>query len=91
MILVIAATHQGFLNFCKQYGLVPEGPGRTAIYIHEIHQLYGYHSRIVLMAPDWWLGRGGSDFARSLDAAGIEHNQLHHWGFPNRLKFLEVL
>lgn len=85
MILVVAANYQGFLHFCEQWGL----DRRTTRYIDSREKLLGMRDRIVLLAPGWWMGRGGSDFAKSCDAAGVSLDNLR--SYFHRLKFLEVL
>lgn len=89
MILVVAASYRGFLHFCESYGLISEGRLKMALYIGDAQKLRGYENRLVLMAPGWWLGCGGSDFAKSLDRMNIDNWEVKK-AFP-RLKFLEVL
>lgn len=86
MIFVIAANKQGFDYFCRQFGLDPH----TTTFVHEFRQLLGLSHRLVLLAPGWWMGRGGSDFSKSCDAAGIYMPSDLRARFFN-LKFLEVL
>jgi hypothetical protein len=84
LILVVAANREGYERFCGHYGLI--GKSR---FISDVDQLRGYENRIVLMAPGWWLGRGGSSFANSLDDQNIRYQSIKSY-FP-RLKFLEAL
>jgi hypothetical protein len=71
MILVIAANYQGFLHFCQQWNLNRS----TTRYVGSIDVLRGLENRLVLLAPGWWMGRGGSDFVKSMDAAGLDTSE----------------
>lgn len=86
MILVIAASYVGFIHFCERWGL----DRRTTRYIKGVDQLRGFENRIVMLAPAWWMGHGGSEFEQSMCAAGLDTaNDLRR--YFSRLKFVEVL
>lgn len=85
MILIIAANYAGYLHFVEQWGL----SRRNTQFISSVEQLRGYENRLVLFAPAWWIGHGGSQFEKSMDAEGIDVQRLRSY-FP-RLKFIEVL
>jgi hypothetical protein len=85
MILVIAANFQGYLYFIEQYGL----DRKHTLYVNDIQKLRGYENRLVLLAPGWWMGHGGSAFEKSMSEAGLDLPDLRR--YFNRLKFIEVL